>query len=311
MMNTAWKKHGVNLSPGTRIRGSWHQKEYKIIRKIGEGVVGAVYLTRWEGQYLALKISKQSASITMEVNVLKSLQRVRTKGLGPLLVDVDDWEVSKGRVYSFYVMEYVKGENLRTFIKKNGSIWLTSFVFQILEQLEELHKIGYIFGDLKMEHVLVEAFPPRIRLIDFGGATKQGRAIKEYTEFYDRGYWGFASRRAEASYDLFSLVLVLVRTFTKGEFIKGSNPKRTLLAKLQSIQDLSAYEAVLKKAIYSQYSGAREMADDLQRHLYRQGEQSQLLKQQKKSSHLKPLLIEVGGLSVMVALYGYLAFIYS
>lgn len=309
-MNTALKRHGVNLLPGTVIKGRWHHNEYRIIKKIGEGLVGTVYLTKGKNRYLALKMSKQSASITMEVNVLKTLQKVQGKRLGPLLMDVDDFEVKEGMSYSFYVMEYVKGENLRKFIQKNGSDWLGAFLFQVLDQLEALHNLGYAFGDLKVDHLIVEPTPPRVRLIDFGGATKQGRAIKEFTEFYDRGYWGLGSRRAEPSYDLFSLVLVVLHLFYPNEFKKGVDPKRTLFNKLKGARELSAYEQVLKSALLGQFKTAKDMARDLQRAIYEHGRKSYRNQIDKKSNGMKPFITEVGILSFIVALYSYFAFFY-
>ncbi|MGL4520930.1 MAG: hypothetical protein ACRCWQ_00005, partial [Bacilli bacterium] len=40
--------------------------------------------------------------------------------------------------------------------------------------------------------------------------TQFGRVIKEYTERYDRGYWKVGLRSAEASYDLFSIGMIIV-----------------------------------------------------------------------------------------------------
>ncbi|GAE94210.1 serine/threonine-protein kinase YabT [Gracilibacillus boraciitolerans JCM 21714] len=65
-------------------------------------------------------MSKQSTSISSEVNVLKAFQSVQGYHLGPSLIDVDDYETSDGYQYSFYVMEYISGETLHDFIRRNG-----------------------------------------------------------------------------------------------------------------------------------------------------------------------------------------------
>src|SRR5699024_661630 len=129
----------------------------------------------------------------------------------------------------FYVMEYVHGESMNSFLQKNGTEWIGVFMFQLLDDLEELHAAGWVFGDLKLENLLVTASPPRVRWIDVGGTTQIGRAIKEYTEFYDRGYWGFGTRKAEPSYDLFSLSLAFIGLFYPQKFSRGNHPKANLL----------------------------------------------------------------------------------
>src|SRR5690625_7397537 len=133
-MTTVLKKHGVNIAPGTVVQGVWRKNKYDVIRRIGEGIVGSVYLVQHRGKLFALKISKQSHSITMETNVLESLQKVQGHFLGPFLLDVDDWRSPNGKVFSFYVMEYVQGESLASFLKNHGSDWLGVFLLQRSEE---------------------------------------------------------------------------------------------------------------------------------------------------------------------------------
>lgn len=80
-------------------------------------------------------------------------------------------------------MEYIAGTDLLTFIKQNGTTWLPVLISQLLTDLDYLHKNGWVFGDLKPENLLVTKSPVKIRCIDVGGTTMQGRAIKEFTEF--------------------------------------------------------------------------------------------------------------------------------
>src|SRR5699024_10215824 len=134
-----------------------------------------------------------------EVNVLRSLKRVQDKYLGPYLLDVDDWESTDKQTYSFYVMEYINGVSLTNFLRTNGVEWIGIIMTRLLNQLHHLHKQGWIFGDLKAENIMIESQPLNVRFVDVGGTTKIGRSIKEYTEFYDRGYWEAGTRRAEPS----------------------------------------------------------------------------------------------------------------
>src|SRR5699024_416952 len=112
MMKKAWKKYDGPLHPGMHIRGKWNGHRYFIKRKLGQGSIGTVYLCVRNGHEVALKISDKTASITTEINVLKRLNQVQEKRLGPDLLDADDWISPRGITYYFYVMEYVQGESI-------------------------------------------------------------------------------------------------------------------------------------------------------------------------------------------------------
>lgn len=312
-MNKTLKKHGVNISPGTVIYGKWHNNAYTIIRKIGEGAVGTVYLCESAGDRGALKISEQSHSMTVEVNVLKSLEKVQGNRLGPSLLDVDDWETPQGRSYSFYVMEYLEGKNIAQFIKRNGIEWLGVFLFQLLDQLSQLHKQGWVFGDLKIDNLIVVHSPPKVRFIDVGGTTRIGRSIKEYTEFYDRGSWGLGTRKAEPSYDLFALAMVFLHLFYPHEFPKKNDEGKTLLKRLNNIQALAPYRLPLQKAILGRYHTCTEMKRELTNVLYKRKKSQQSQPSQISSSRAiekKTFFIEIVVILVTTTCYYLLSFLF-
>ena len=259
-----WKKQGgINILPGMVITGKWYGNSYQVKRKLGTGAIGSVYLCMTNGQLAALKISEQSTQMTVEVNVLKSLQKVRESHLGPYLLDVDDWESPWGKVYSFYVMEYIRGDNMRLFIRKQGDAWIGVFMLQLLESLEKLHQTGWIFGDLKLENIIIDPSPPRARFVDVGGTTQIGRAIKEYTEFYDRGYWGLGTRKAEPSYDLFALSMVFLAIYYPNHFPKSKYPEKTLFRKMDAVKPLIPYRPILRKELLGKYHSSSQMKKDV------------------------------------------------
>ncbi|CDO04940.1 Serine/threonine-protein kinase PknG [Oceanobacillus picturae] len=306
MMKQDWKKHDSEVKPGMFIEGKWHKKKYLIKKKLGAGAIGSVYLCDVNGRPAALKISDNSTSMTVEVNVLKSLEKVQGTRLGPYLLDVDDWVSPLGAKYSFYVMEYLKGEPLGTFIQQQGKEWLGVFMLQLLEDLNKLHQSGWVFGDLKTENLMVIQTPPRLRWVDVGGTTQIGRAIKEYTEFYDRGYWGMGTRRAEPSYDLFAFVMVFLHVYYPKRFEKGANPEATLMRKLNEVKALTPYRHVLKKALMGKYTSSADMKRELIQLLQRvqQHKQTQTRSQsRKKMNSGKPVAIEIGGLTFLAVGY--------
>lgn len=261
----ATKKREVRLRPRTTVRGKWHGNIYKVIRLLGSGTVGSVYLCTHKEQYVALKISEQSISMTAEVQALKLLQKtkVQDSGLGPYLLDVDDWIMNNGKTIAFYAMEYIHGVSLQTFLRKHGTVWLGPFLIQLLEQLEKLHNIGYIFGDLKNDNIIVTDNPPTVRLIDVGGVTKKGRSVKEYTNFYDRAYWRLGKRLAEPSYDLFAVTMVCLAIFYPQKFTRTGDGLSLIRRKLLQVRSLHTYVPVLLGGLRGTYKNSREMRNEL------------------------------------------------
>ncbi|WP_231597531.1 protein kinase family protein [Bacillus sp. SA1-12] len=260
MMNQA-----CNLSSGTVVNGKWNGERYTIIRLLGQGATGNVYLADSRKGKVALKLSENNMAITSEVNVLKRFSKVQGTSLGPSLLDVDDWRIDHGKILPFYVMEYVQGNNFLEFIKGRGIEWVDVLVLQLLSNLERLHQQGWIFGDLKPENLLISGPPPRIRCIDVGGTTQQGRAIKEFTEFFDRGYWGFGTRKAEPSYDLFSVAMIVINAAYPKRFTRKSegDGRAQLFDVIDHHPFLQKHKQVLQKALLGKYMNATEMKRDL------------------------------------------------
>ena len=105
--------------------------------------------------------------------------------------------------------------------------------------------------------------PSKIRCIDVGGTTIQGRAIKEFTEFYDRGYWGLGTRKAEPSYDLFAVGMILINTEYPKRFNKTTGGLNQLQAMIGQKSELRKYERVIVGALQGNYQSAEEMRADL------------------------------------------------
>lgn len=263
MMKNMQSRVDAPIQRGTVITGKWNHRQYKVIRKIGAGMIGTVYMCRHKNTLVALKISEQSMSLTTEVNVLKALGKVQDHRLGPFLFDVDDWESVNGHTYSFYVMEFVNGVSLEMFISQHGDSYLGIILLEMLTQLEELHQHGWVFGDLKNENILVTTSPLAVRFIDVGGTTKTGRSVKEYSEFYDRAYWQLGTRRAEPSYDLFALAMVVLAIYYPKHFKRTDNIKEDIFKKIAAIPALRIYENMLQKAISGNYLSAKQMREDL------------------------------------------------
>lgn len=260
MMNNMKKL--CDIPPGTTITGKWNKQSYHVLRKLGEGANGIVYLADFGGRLVALKISDNYTSIASEMNVLKSFSKVQGSSLGPYLLHGDDW-IRNAKSMPFYVMEYIKGEELIQFTKNKGKGWIEVLVLQLLTSLHKMHREGWIFGDLKPENLLVTLPEYKIRCVDVGGTTMIGRSVKEFTEFFDRGYWGLGSRKAEPSYDLFAVAMIMVNVYYPQRFTKKIGQPNQLINLISNTKELNRYKTVLATAIMGKYTNSLQMRSDL------------------------------------------------
>lgn len=246
--------------------GKWNQKSYRVLRELGRGANGAVYLAAQGGVRRAVKIGAEGMDLLMEVNVLKSVQQGRDVRVAPLVSDVDDLVIN-GRTFTFYAMEYLEGEQLDRYVKRMGTEWVPILMIQLLARLEILHRHGWVFGDLKPENVMVTHADKQVRLIDFGGVTKLGNAVRQFTEEYDRAAWQAGDRRADIAYDLFSLAVMAVSLSADPEVWKSrrQEPRQTglLCDIIRNSDSLYPYRVSLVKAFHGKYASAGEMRSEM------------------------------------------------
>ncbi len=193
------------------IRGRWNKSTYQIERKLGEGANGHVYLVVGgvDGKKIsyALKVGFSTSDLQSEINILKKIvPRVNKK---PFFIDADDFLIGED-VYSFYVMQYVEGASMSSFIEKRGTDWIYLTGYYLLCRLADLHQRGFAFCDVKPTNVVVSKYG-QVELIDYGGASPFGKSVRQFTEVYDRGYWNCGSRSSDSSYDLFAFCLVFMQ----------------------------------------------------------------------------------------------------
>lgn len=246
--------------------GKWNHRFYRVLHELGKGANGIVYQVMSEGRVQALKIGSDPMDLLMEVNMLKSVQQRPGQLVGPALCDVDD-VVINNQTYTFYSMEYLAGERLDLYIERVGRDWAPVAMVQLLSRLEVLHAQGWIFGDLKPENTIMARPEKSLRLIDFGGVTKVGNAVRQFTEDYDRAAWYAGDRRADVGYDLFAAAMVMIRLLLPQEewrrIKKGTRHVHTLCDIIQENPLLKPYRHILVRALNGKYTRAETMKQDL------------------------------------------------
>jgi len=188
------------------IKGKWYKNEYRIIKPLGKGGIGKIYLAAHKKRGLvALKLSKSMLSITREYDTIK---KYKDKHFVPVVYELDDWE-SSGETYHFFAMEYIKGHNLTEAMKRYMPLELKVKLFMIiLSIISDINEEGLIYSDIKHENIMVDYNNLSIRFVDFGSLIPIGESIKEYTPLYDRYSWGLGSRTADLTYQVFSAAVL-------------------------------------------------------------------------------------------------------
>lgn len=238
---------------------------YRVERLLGEGANGKVYLVQRDKEWFAMKVGADAVDLQSEINVLKSLDRQRS--IDPFLYDVDDLYGQDGREYPFYIMRYVRGTTLAGYLKQQGPEWFPLVGLNLLGKLAKLHKAGWVFGDLKVENVMVADYG-HVELVDYGGVTAAGKSVRQFTEIYDRGYWNGGSRCADPGYDLFSFAVLCIQlhesrrlhALTK-QLLPQNRSTAELIEIAESCPELKPVSGWLKKAFAGEFADAGEAAE--------------------------------------------------
>ncbi len=152
-------------------RGITLANRYEIIEELGKGGMGRVYRVEDKKlkQEVALKlikpeIAKDKKTIERFRNELKLARNIRHKNVCGMF-DLGDSEGTH-----FITMEYVRGEDLRSLIKRIGQLpigKLISITKQICEGLAEAHRLGVVHRDLKSNNIMIDK-EGNVRIMDFG-----------------------------------------------------------------------------------------------------------------------------------------------
>ena len=150
---------------------------YKIIKKIGSGGMGDVYLAEHEKleRKVAIKsLHKNLATDTSFRERFSQEAKTHSKLDHPSIVRLHDYKERKDGL--FLIMEYVDGKQLDEHIKKvTGPIpekELTNLFIQVLDAIGYAHKKGLVHRDIKPSNIMIDK-EGRIKVLDFGIAKMQ------------------------------------------------------------------------------------------------------------------------------------------
>lgn len=246
---------------GTIVLGQANQRKYTIKKRILKNRTGTIYLCTYRQKMYLLKVGQATHLLTDEIETLMALSKVRNQFLGPCLIDVDDGQLKTGQRYSFYVITYTEGETVAQFFEKHERHWLPLFIVKLLKQLETLHQLGYVYGNFTMKD-LVMTEDGQIYPLHLGHVTKIGDFVTVNAQFFDRSFWTFGSRRASPSYDLFVLVMIVLRVFNQKNSPIKDEPSKHLIEKINNLPLDRQYRQCFLKAVLGKYKTAEQMKDE-------------------------------------------------
>jgi tRNA A-37 threonylcarbamoyl transferase component Bud32 len=179
---------GEVVSAATRfdpLVGNTLADRYEVIRRIGEGGMGAVYEARHSiiGKRVAIKVLLEKFLENQEL-VARLLQEARlASSIGHQnIVDVTDFGTTRdGR--AFVVMEYLEGEPLSELIMRDAPLPVErslAIVKQIASALGAAHSKGIVHRDVKPENAYLvrRGDLDFVKVVDFG-VSKAARSQEE------------------------------------------------------------------------------------------------------------------------------------
>ncbi|HVY39089.1 MAG TPA: serine/threonine-protein kinase [Polyangia bacterium] len=149
---------------------------YRIVRKVGEGGMGAVYQAEHAviGKRVALKVlfadlSRRPELVARFLQEAKSASRIGHENV----IDISDFgQTSEGLVY--IAMEFLEGQDLGRALRSERTLpWARArgILMQIAKGLRAAHAQGIIHRDMKPENIFLvqrDGRPDFVKVLDFG-----------------------------------------------------------------------------------------------------------------------------------------------
>lgn len=227
----------VETDRKTLPRGIVVHGDYQIYGVIGTGGMSVTYCACTRLKSVALKQFFPTEENKKSVNIQKAREAFIEEAQRllcinhPHVVKIENILADSNNV--FLVMEYLRGESLRSYLDRTNRVFSEQHTYNILrnifDALEAVHREGIIHRDVKPSNIMICALDQTIKLIDFGNARQidthtksavvsSGYApIEQYDPHGKQGTWT----------DVYALSAVLYRLIT------GKEPQPSYLRCIQ------------------------------------------------------------------------------
>jgi serine/threonine protein kinase len=270
--------------------------KYRLLDKLGQGGMGAVYRARQmsTGRIVAIKVMAQSLLDNPDsvARFHREVQSAAALNHPNIVAAYDAGEADDGA--SFLVMEHVPGRDLNDWLKECGRLpidWACECIRQAALGLQHAHERGLVHRDIKPGNLLVVGDRtdemPRVKILDMGLArlaSEKGPAAGELTHTgqilgtpdYIAPEQAKSTKTADIRADIFSLGCTLFKLLTGEVPFRGETLMEKLMARASEDAPLAStlrpevppeLDAVIARMLARQavrrYQLPREAADAL------------------------------------------------
>jgi eukaryotic-like serine/threonine-protein kinase len=221
---------------------------YRVVRRLGVGAMGAVYLGEHMriGRKDAIKILRASMArdpeaIARFTRGARNVSRIRHPNVCTLY-DFGDTEEG----YHFLAMEYVEGPTLGTLLQEEGPLppeRAIPLVAQVAEALQAAHALGIVHRDLKPDNIMVARETDgreRVKVVDFdiarGPAEEEGPAVTRHGFVVGTPEYMSPEQLTgdplDGRSDVYSLALVLFRALAGRLPFEGDTAQEIMVQRL-------------------------------------------------------------------------------
>ncbi len=206
-------------SAGTDLSGTTLDDRYVLVRRLGEGAMGTVYVARHRslGRDVAVKVLHPwLASDPKHRRRFMREARAASRIKHPNVVEIIDVGTTSDES-AYLVMELLVGADLKAIVVRDGPLpWPRArhFLLQAVAALREAHRQNVIHRDIKPANCFVcevagAGLPERMKLLDFG--------IAKIGEEASASHSGVAGKQLTQTGELVGTLAYLAPEFAEGK----------------------------------------------------------------------------------------------
>ena len=290
---TALQKSNIEKRLATQNSGIKMLGKFKLLSKLGEGGMGAVYLAEdnLAGRQVAIKVLARKFALDHEfISRFRREARAAGKLNHPNIVAA--YSVHEDEGNHFYAMEYCSGEPLSARLKRAGFLpWKTALEIaaQVTRGLQYAHERGIIHRDIKPDNIFL-AFerpeePVTAKILDLGLSkdisseqsftTQAGMTVG--TPHYISPEQAQALQTVDGRTDIYSLGATLYHVLTGKTPFEAGNASMIIIqhitGQIPNPQDIreeipdqvvQVVQKMMAKDPEDRYSSCEELLEDLE-----------------------------------------------